>query len=131
MVLDQHYSNNILMTILSTLESMEGCVRNTKIRKEEKTYGYYDKVNYDDKSYEELKCQLQTQLRLFMSSKQVFKEENPKGKYELPESFNRQSIGQEICRYKQIFYNADGDVCKMCDDVEKILNNTIHSQLFF
>jgi len=94
------------MTVFSTLESLEGAARNVKVRKEEKTFGYYDRVNYDHKTYDELKCQLQTQLRVFKSSKQVFNQENPKGKYEHPESFNRQRIGQEISRYKQVFYNV-------------------------
>jgi hypothetical protein len=119
------------MTVLSTLESIEAFARNTKSRKEEKTYGYYDKVNYDDKSFDELKSQLQTQLRIFKSSKQVFKQENPKGKYELPESFNHQKVGQEVYRYKQIFCNIDADVYKMCDDLLKILDDNLQSTLYF
>ena len=49
-VTDQHHSNNILMTILSTLESLAAKVAGSSITSKEKVYGYYDKVDYSQKS---------------------------------------------------------------------------------
>lgn len=51
-ILDQHHSNNSMMNIFSTLESLELCLNDQKPIKAEKIYGYYDKVNYDRKSVE-------------------------------------------------------------------------------
>ena len=50
-ILDQHYSNNIMMTAMSTLESLEAVQDNVNLKKESKVYGYYDKIRYDDKSF--------------------------------------------------------------------------------
>ena len=47
---DQHFSNNIAMTALSTLESLEGQVKGNRIPQSQKNYGYYDKINYDAKN---------------------------------------------------------------------------------
>lgn len=40
-----------MMTALSTLESLESSSNNSKATRTNKVYGYYDKVNYDDKNY--------------------------------------------------------------------------------
>ena len=47
---DQHYSNNIVMSVLSTLESLKAASKGSKPIREKKLYGYYDKVNYDGKN---------------------------------------------------------------------------------
>ena len=85
---DQHYSNNIMMSVLSTLESLKAASKGAKPVRENKIYGYYDKVNYDDKNLAELKSQLQSQLMVLKASRQVFQQENPTTKYRLPSSFN-------------------------------------------
>lgn len=39
-----------MMNVFSTLESLKLTLDQKKPRREEKIYGYYDKVNYDNKS---------------------------------------------------------------------------------
>lgn len=95
-----------------------------------KAYGYYDKVNYDNKNYDELKSQLQTQLTLLKASRQIFEEENPKAKYELPNSFNEQKVKSEINRFKQVF-QGDDSVYGMCQDFERINNGDFRSKMNF
>lgn len=118
------------MTALSTLESLEGQVKGNRIPQSQKNYGYYDKINYDAKNYDELKSQLQSQLGVLKASKQVFQQENPHSKYEMPKAFDQQAMDNEIKRYKVAFKN-DPELKAMCSDFEKINKGDYHSQMNF
>lgn len=50
-ITDQNYSNNILMMVLSTLESLENKYKEMSPHQSKK-YSYYDKVDYSGKSAE-------------------------------------------------------------------------------
>lgn len=50
-ITDQNYSNNILMMVLSTLESLENKYKGMS-QHQSKKYSYYDKVDYSGKSAE-------------------------------------------------------------------------------
>lgn len=76
------------MMTLSTLESLEASYSKVQIKWEEKRFGYYDKVNYSDKNFAELKSQLQSHLRLMKASRQCFEEDNHQAKYTMPETFD-------------------------------------------
>lgn len=93
---DQHYSNNIMMTALSTMESLEAAQDNSSLKRENKIYGHYDKVRFDDKNFSELKSQLQTQLTLLKASRQVFQMENPKINYTFSNQFNENQVLNQI-----------------------------------
>ena len=59
------------------------------------------------------------QLTLLKASHTVFKQENPKAKYEMPEGFNEVRLKTEINKFKEFFKN-DQDVYNMCKDFENI-----------
>ena len=59
---DQHYSNNMCMMALSTLESADKMCKNQDLSSKSKVYGHYDKFDFSHKNKQELKSQLQTQL---------------------------------------------------------------------
>lgn len=86
MIVDQNYANNIVFMGLSALEQiyqkMEG-LSHTK-----KKFGGYDKANYDYKSLDELKSQLQVNLMLLKASKECFVQEYGNSAYKLPAQYN-------------------------------------------
>jgi hypothetical protein len=77
--------------------------RNIPTKRQEKLYSYYDKVDYQDKTFQELKSQLQTHLRVMRASRQIFAKENPKAKYIMPKSFDEKQLKSEIGRLKKLF----------------------------
>lgn len=127
-LLDQHYSNNILMTVLSTLESLAMAYNKSSIRKEEKYYGHYDKVDYHDKSYAQLKSQLQVQLGVLKASRYIFDKEHSKGKYTMPASFDENQLKSEIKNFRKIF-KGDNDVLGMISDLEEISKGNTTKQM--
>lgn len=56
-----------------------------------KAYGYYDKFNYGDKTKQELKSQLATQLLCLKASRDFFESDYP-GKYKLPQSYDEKML---------------------------------------
>jgi hypothetical protein len=52
-------------------------------------YGYYDKVNYDNKNVDQLKNQLKTQIMLYKSSLQCFSMENSMTSYTYSKDFSQ------------------------------------------
>lgn len=129
-ILDQHYSNNIFMTVMSTLESLEALFKNSQIKRQEKMYGYYDKVRFDDKNIQELKSQLQTQLVLLKASRQVFQQQNPSEKYQHPDSFNKQKIKGELAYFSNVF-KSDPQILGMCRDFERINEGDFNGKMKF
>jgi hypothetical protein len=85
MIVDQNYSNNIMMMIMSTLESLAAAMNSKSVKREDKMYGHYDKVNYDNKNFIELKSQLRVHLNIFKASKDCFEKDHSFGKHTLPE----------------------------------------------
>lgn len=114
---DQNYSNNITMMILSTLESMEAINGAVYLKREQKQFSHYDKIDYQHKSFSQLKCQLQTQLAAMKASRLLFTKEHAKSQYVMPESFDEKRLKNQIKRLKNIFKGQDNDTYQMIKDL--------------
>lgn len=127
MVRDQHLSNNICLTVMSTLQSAEKLCRGENSMSN-KMYGYYDKFNYENKNKQELKSQLATQLLLMKASRDIFEKDHP-GKYQLPASFNMKKLESEVNYFKSSFEKlGQHDFARMCKDLQKIVKGKTQKQ---
>jgi hypothetical protein len=69
-LVEQNYSNNIMLLAFSTLESVCCKILNADSSSAAKRFGRQDKVDYSLKSMQELIVQLKTHLLIFKASKQ-------------------------------------------------------------
>ena len=85
-IMDQHYSNNIMLTTMSTIEELAKAVSSQ--RSGFKAYGYYDKSDYSSKSVAELRSQLQLHLTIMKTSRNLFDTDHGNNSFSLPSSYS-------------------------------------------
>lgn len=73
---------------MSSLESLMAASQNQHVNQKEKLFGNYDKFNYNDKRFDELKSQFQVHLKLLRTSIMCFYQENPNETWHLPTNYN-------------------------------------------
>ena len=104
-IIDQNYSNNIMMQALSTLESISRKLLKKDGRRDNKKYGSQDKVDYSSKTLAELISQLKTHLFLFKISKQQMEEDFKTNQgFVFPKNFPKDLVLKEISIFKEICY---------------------------